>query len=57
MPLLHSGDKTDSPETTYRAPTPEVVWQQPQQTYLIDIHKNSITNINNYPYTQIQTEK
>ena len=40
MPRLQS--RTATPKLP---PIPEVVWQQPQQTHLIDMHKNSITNI------------
>ena len=36
---------TDRPEITHLTlpPIPEVVWQQPQETFLIDIHK-TLTN-------------
>ena len=44
-PRLHSGAAIDRPETGKRPPIPEVVWQQPQETHVIDIHKNSTTNI------------
>ena len=44
MPRLHSGAAIDRSETTKLPQTPEVVWQQPQETHLIDIHKESIIN-------------
>ena len=42
MPRLHSGAATDRPEATHLTlpPIPEVVWQQPQETYLINIHND-----------------
>ena len=45
MPRLHSGATTDRPEATHFTlpPIPEVVWQQPQETYLNNIH-NDLTN-------------
>ena len=45
MPCLHSGAATDRPEATHLTlpPIPEVVWQQPQETYLNNIH-NDLTN-------------
>ena len=45
MPRLHSGAATDGPEATHLTlpPIPEVVWQQPQETYLNNIH-NDLTN-------------
>ena len=45
MPRVHSGASTDRPETTKLPPIPEVVWQQPQETHLIDMYKNSTNNI------------
>ena len=45
MPRLHSGAAIDRPETTKLPPIPEVVWQQPQETHLIDIHNKSTHNI------------
>ena len=51
MPRFHSGAAIDRPETTKLPPIPEVVWKQPQETHLIDIHKNSTTNINNSTHT------
>ena len=45
MPRLHSGAAIDRPEVTHVTlpPTPEVVWQQSQETYLTNIH-NDLTN-------------
>ena len=45
MPRLNSGAATDRPETTnlILPPITQVVRQQPQETYLTDIHKNSTT--------------
>ena len=47
MPRLHSGAATDRPEATHSTlpPIPEVVWQQPQETHLNNIH-NDLTNEN-----------
>ena len=44
---IHSGADTDSPETIKLPPILDVVWQQPEETHLIDILKNSITNFDN----------
>ena len=48
MPHLHSGAATDRPEVTHLTlpPIQEVVWQQPQEPYLTNIHKTSTTEIN-----------
>ena len=45
MPRLHSGAATDRPKAFQLTlpPIPEVVWQQPQETYLKNIH-NDLTN-------------
>ena len=45
MPRLHSGAANDRPEATHLTlpPIPEVVWQQPQETYLNNIY-NDLTN-------------
>ena len=45
MPRPHSEDATDRPEETHLTlpPIPEVVWQQPQETYLNNIY-NDLTN-------------
>ena len=41
IPGLHTGAASDRPVTTHTTlpPIPQVVWQQPQETHLIDIHK------------------
>ena len=43
MPGLHSGVATDRPESTnlILPPIPDVVWQQPQENHLNNIHKTS----------------
>ena len=45
MPRLHSEAATGRPEETHSTlpPIPEVVWQQPQETYLNNFH-NDFTN-------------
>ena len=45
MPSLYSGAATDRPEITHLTlpPIPEVVWQQPQETDVTNIHK-TLTN-------------
>ena len=43
MPRLHSGAAIDRPETTKLPSIPEVVWQQLQESRLIDMYKNSTT--------------
>ena len=47
MPRLHSEAATDRPEETHLTlpPIPEVVWQQPQETHLNNIHYD-LTNEN-----------
>ena len=44
MPRLHSGAAIDRLETTKLSPIPEIVWQQPQETHLIDIHNKPTEN-------------
>ena len=44
MPCLYSEAAIDRPETTKLPPIHEVVWQQPQEIHLFDIHNNSTTN-------------
>ena len=51
MPRLHSGASIDRPETTKLPPIPEVVWQQPQDSHLSDMYKNSTVNFNNSTHT------
>ena len=52
MPRLHSGAAIDRPETTQfkLPPTPEVVWQQPQETHVPNIYQtfNNETHKNNH---------
>ena len=55
MPRLHSGAATDRPETTKLPPIPEFVWQKPQETHLIDTHKNSTINIKRKNDVEAQT--
>ena len=45
MPRLHSGAAIDRPETTQLKlpPTPEVVWQQPQENHVSNIYQ-TVTN-------------
>ena len=45
MPRLHSGAAIDRPEVTHLTlpSISEVVWQQPQETHLTNIH-NDLTN-------------
>ena len=45
MPRLHSGAAIDRPEITHLTlqPIPEVVWQQPKDTHVTNIHK-TLTN-------------
>ena len=45
MPRLHSETATDRPEITHLTlpPIPEVVWQQPKETHVTNIHK-TLTN-------------
>ena len=52
MPRIYSIDK---PETTKLPPILEVVWQQPQETQLIEIHKNSTINIKHKMDVEAQT--
>ena len=44
MPRLHSGAAVDQPESTKLSAISEVVWQQPQETQLKDMCRNSTTN-------------
>ena len=45
MPRPHSGAATDRPEITHLTlpPIPEVVWQQPKETHVTNIHKTLAT--------------
>ena len=55
MPRLHSGAAIDRPETTKLPPIPEVVWQQHQETHLIDIHRISANNIKRKTDVEVKT--
>ena len=55
MPRLHSGAAIDRPETTKLPPIPVVVWQQPQETHSIDIHKRSTNNYKRKKVVEAQT--
>ena len=44
MPRLHSVAAIDRLETAKPQSVPEVVWQQPEQTHLIDMYENSTPN-------------
>ena len=46
MPRLYSGAANDRPEIIKLPPIPEVVWQQPQESHLTNIHKILTTEIN-----------
>ena len=56
MPRLHSGAATDRPEVTYLTlpPIPEVVWQQPQENQLTNIHNDLTNEIQNDTHTPTQ---
>ena len=56
MPRLHSGAATDRPEVTHLTlpPIPEVVWQQPQETYLTTIHNDSTNETHKDTHTPKQ---
>ena len=43
MPRLHSGAVNDRQKTTELPTIQEVVWQQPQETYLTNIYESSLT--------------
>ena len=57
MPRLHSGAAIDRPEVIHLTllPIPEVVWQQPQETYLTNIHK--VRTNENHKNTQTPKQK
>ena len=56
MPRLHSGAANDRPEATHLTlpPMPEVVWQQPQESYLNNIHNDLTNEIQNDTHTPKQ---
>ena len=51
MIRLDSGATINGLEITKLPPIPEVVWQQPLETHLIDIHEKLITETNNSTHT------
>ena len=57
MPRLHSEAASDRPDETHLTlpPIPEVVWQQPQETYLNNIH-NDLT-IQTHTQTHMSKQK
>ena len=61
MPRLHSGAAVDRPETTHLKlpPTPEVVWQQPQETHVSNIYQtitNELHKITHMPESQQRSD-
>ena len=56
MPRFHSGAETDRPEVTQLTlpPIPEVVWQQPQENHVTNIHKDLTNEIQNDTHTPTQ---
>ena len=56
MPRLHSGAATDRPEVTHLTlpPIPEVVWQQPQENHVTNIHNDLTNEIQNDTHTPTQ---
>ena len=56
MPRLHSGAAVDRPEATHLSfpPIPEVVWQQPQETYLNIIHDDLTKKTHKHTHTPKQ---
>ena len=56
MPRLHSRAATDRPEVTHLTlPTiPEVVWQQPQENHVTNIHNDLTNEIQNDTHTPTQ---
>ena len=55
MPRLLSVAAIDRPQTTKLPTVPEVVWEQPQETHLIDIQKNSTTDFQRKNDVESQT--
>ena len=56
MPRLHSGTAIDRPEVTHLTlpPIPEVVWQQPQENHVTNIHNDLTNEIQNDTHTPKQ---
>ena len=59
MPRLHSGAAIDRPETTHLKlpPIPEVVWQQPQETHVLNIYQNLTNEIYKKTHTPESKER
>ena len=53
MPLHHSGAAIDRPKVIHITlpPIPEVVWQQPQETHLTNIHNDLTNKTHKYTHT------
>ena len=53
MPRFHSGPAIHRPETTDTTlpPLPEVIWQQPRETHLINFHKKSTSETHKITHT------
>ena len=51
VPRVHAGATIDRPETTnlILPPIPEIVWQQPRESHLSNIHKTSNTETHKKP--------
>ena len=56
MPRLHFGAAIDRPEVTHLTlpPIPEVVWQQPQENHVTNIHNDLTNEIQNDTHTPKQ---
>ena len=56
MPRLHSGAATNRAEVTHLTlpPIPEVVWQQPQENHVTNIHNDLTNEIQNDTHTPTQ---
>ena len=55
MQRLHSGAAIHHPETTKLPPIPKFVWQQHQETQLIDLHNKSTYNLKRKNDVESQT--
>ena len=58
MPRLHFGAAINRPEVTHLTlpPIPEVVWQQPQETFLTNIHNVGINETHKDTYVNANRE-
>ena len=56
MPRLHSGAALDRPDVTHLTlpPIPEVVWQQPQENHVNNIHNDLTNEVSNDTHTPKQ---